>query len=228
MKFTWPLADHIITRGFAYLASIYVGGQHAALDLIRRTGTTRASPILAVASGTVMGVGWDMYSGFFVVINHAEGWRSTYRHLYGQSPVAVGQRVGQGQIIGNVGNTGWSLGDHLHFDLWNKTRQGSTDFYKNGWYAVNPELYLGQEPEEDEDMSRFIEAPDGKLYLTDGVFRNHIPEGGDRIKNAKLLFGEPVKVGKAFVADLRTSNPILSASAIKKLVKDAIQELVKS
>lgn len=141
----WPLEDYVVTRDFFYEATIYVGGQHAALDLVRETVTTLGSPIFAVGSGTVIGVGWDMYSGFFVAIDHAGGWRTFYRHLYGQSPVVVGQVVAQDQVIGNVGSTGWSTGPHLHFDLWHRERYDGTAFYKNGWYAHDPILYLGQE-----------------------------------------------------------------------------------
>jgi hypothetical protein len=74
----------------------------------------------------------------------------------------------------------------------------------------------------EESVSRLIEAPDGKLFLTDGVFRNEIPQGADRQNDAKKLFGQPVKVGAAFIADLRTSNPILSADAIRRIVRDEI------
>jgi murein DD-endopeptidase MepM/ murein hydrolase activator NlpD len=162
MELTWPLSDHIITRNFAYMSSIYVGGQHAAVDLVRARGATRVSSILAIAAGTVAGVGWDMYSGFFVSIDHDKGWRSFYRHMYGQSPVVVGQRVIQGQFIGKVGNTGWSVGDHLHFDLWNKTVYDSTAFWKNGWWAHDPELYLGKGDEmtsaEREEIQAMITA----------------------------------------------------------------------
>ncbi len=152
MTFIWPIADPVITRDFYYKSSIYVGGQHAALDLIPRGRPATGEPIRAVADGTVAGAGWDFYSGFLVAVDHAAGWRSTYRHLYGQTPVSVGQRISQGQIIGNVGNTGYSLGAHLHFDLWNrnKVRDDAAIFYKNGWYAVDPELYLGQEDSMDQ------------------------------------------------------------------------------
>ena len=152
-QFIHPLHDHVLTRGFAYLSSLYVGGQHAAADYIRRTGPTRAAPIRAVADGTVAGVGWDFYSGFFVAVDHAGGWRSFYRHLYGQTPVVVGQHVTQGQTIGNVGNTGASLGDHLHFDLWCREKRDPTAFWKNGWWAHDPELYLGAETEEEDEMT---------------------------------------------------------------------------
>lgn len=149
MLFIWPLDDHIITRDFYYLSSIYVLGQHAATDYIRRLVATSGAPIKSIADGTVVGVGWDMYSGFFVAIAHAGGWRSFYRHMFGMAAVVVGQRVSQGQIIGHVGNTGYSLGAHLHFDLWNRQKQDSTAFFKNDWWAHDPELYLGQE---DDDM----------------------------------------------------------------------------
>ncbi len=83
-------------------------------------------------------------------------------------------------------------------------------------------------PAEEDDMAKLIEAPDGKLYLTDGVFRNHIPAGAGRINDAKKVFGEPVKVGQAFVNDLRTSNPILSAADIAKIVRREMDRETKA
>ena len=146
MRFTPPIADRVLTRGFDYLSSLYVLGQHAAADYIPEGRLATGEPIRVVADGTVAGVGWDFYSGFFVAVDHASGWRSIYRHLYGQTPVSVNQWVVQGQIIGNVGNTGASLGDHLHFDLWNSIQWfDSTAFFKNAWWAHDPELYIGKE-----------------------------------------------------------------------------------
>jgi len=140
MRFIWPVAG-AISRDFYYKSSIYIGGQHAAVDIPAVTGT----PIKDAADGKVKGVGWDIYSGFFVAIDHADNWTTRYRHLYGQSPVAVGQRVTQGQVIGNVGSTGWSTGPHLHFDLWHRQKLDAKAFYKNGLWAHDPELYLGKE-----------------------------------------------------------------------------------
>lgn len=155
MKFIWPLDDPVITRNFYYKSSLYISGQHAALDLIPRIGTAAGTPIKVVASGVGVGSGWDFYSGYFFAADHEGGFRTFYRHLWGPSPIAVGQRVTQGQVIGNMGNTGWSLGNHLHFDLWNrnKIRDDNAIFYKNGWYALDPVFYLGQETkQEDDDM----------------------------------------------------------------------------
>lgn len=151
--FLWPVPGPV-TRGFDYLSNIYVGGQHAAIDIAAPSGT----PIRAIADGIVAGIGWDFYSGFFVALRHAGGWRSFYRHLYGQTPVVVSQGVAQSQIIGNVGNTGYSLGPHLHFDLWNIDKQDSTAFGKHGIWAHDPELYLGQEDDMTDEEYKMLQT----------------------------------------------------------------------
>jgi len=158
MQFIWPI-EGTVSRGWAYRSSIYVGGQHAAVDIPATTGT----PIKSVAAGVVISVAKDMYSGFFVGIDHIDGWQSFYRHMYSQSPVVVGQTVVQGQIIGNVGSTGWSTGYHLHFDLWSKNPIEEA-FQKHDIWAVDPELYLGVEeennmtPEQEEKLLRDVKG----------------------------------------------------------------------
>ena len=158
-QFTHPLHDHILTRGFAYKASLYVGGQHAAADYVRETGRTRDAAIISIAAGSVVRTNWDYYSGFLASVDHGDGWMSTYRHLIKPSPLRTGQPVTQGQLVGNVGNTGASLGDHLHFDLWNREKHDPTAFYKNGWWAHDPVLYLGEEEKDemtDEQMNKLL------------------------------------------------------------------------
>ena len=150
MEFTWPLHDHYITRGFDFISDIYVMGDngirlHAALDLVRLQGDTAGRAILAVADGIVVGDAWDMYSGYFIILEHEGGWRSTYRHLATDAPPVVGHPIMQGQVIGTVGSTGLSSGPHLHFDLWHRQPQDSTAHAKVGWWAHDPELYLGKE-----------------------------------------------------------------------------------
>lgn len=60
---------------------------------------------------------WGYSWGYYVKINHAEGVDTLYAHL---SSVAVsyGQYVHQGDVIGYVGSTGNSSGNHLHFELY--------------------------------------------------------------------------------------------------------------
>src|SRR5690606_38035412 len=56
--------------------------------------------------------------GNFVVVDHHDGTYGTYWHLLaGSVPVAVGDAVVTGQVLGRVGNTGNSSAPHLHFDV---------------------------------------------------------------------------------------------------------------
>ncbi len=80
--------------------------------------------VVAAAGGTVTLVrneGNTSY-GRWIEIDHGNGYRTRYAHLYSQD-VRVGQRVSRGQRIGRVGNTGGSSGAHLHYEL---RRYGST------------------------------------------------------------------------------------------------------
>ena len=171
--FTHPLHDHILTRGFHYKASLYVGGQHAAADYVRRTGPTAGTPILAVANGTVAENSWDQYSGNFIALRHAGMWKSVYRHLPERSRLAVGRSVTQLQLIGNIGNTGVSMGAHLHFDLWNREKRDPTAFFKNGWWAHDPELYLDKEDDDmtPEEVERIVER---RMRHDDAQFRDEV------------------------------------------------------
>ena len=176
MRFIWPLANPAITRSFAYLSNIYIGGQHAALDLVPRGRSATGEPIRAVADGVVAGVGWDFYSGFFVAVDHAGGWRSIYRHLYGQTPVSLGQRVRQGQVTGNIGNTGYSLGAHLHFDLWCTTKHDPTAFAKHGLWAHDPELDLGKEDSMEPELGKVSPPSVAALEKLPGEFKGKWPD----------------------------------------------------
>jgi hypothetical protein len=56
----------------------------------------------------------------FIVIDHGDGTQSVYLHLKGgslASGVSCGSTVQQGQALANAGTTGWSTGDHLHFQV---------------------------------------------------------------------------------------------------------------
>lgn len=87
------------------------GRLHAGIDISAPSGT----PIQAAAGGTVISAGWGGGYGNLVVIDHGGGFTTAYAH---QSRIAVsnGQAVSQGQLIGYVGTTGSSTGDHLHFE----------------------------------------------------------------------------------------------------------------
>ena len=84
---------------------------HLGIDIAAPDGT----PIVAAKSGTVVSAGWGGGYGNVVVIDHGGGFATAYAHQ-SKLAVSVGQDVTQGQLIGYVGSTGTSTGNHLHFE----------------------------------------------------------------------------------------------------------------
>ena len=76
----------------------------------------RGTPIYAAGDGIVEKAGWSSGYGNFTLIKHVNGYETGYGH---QSKIVVkpGDKVRQGQIIGYVGSTGNSTGNHLHFEI---------------------------------------------------------------------------------------------------------------
>ena len=112
------------------------GKMHNGIDLAAPKGT----PIYAAADGVVVGVVKGITReqnasdgggyGNYVIIQHKDGTFSTLYAHCSKVDVSKGQEVKQGQKIGEVGNTGNSSGNHLHFEV----RQNGT--------AVNPRNYI--------------------------------------------------------------------------------------
>ncbi|MBR2471818.1 MAG: peptidoglycan DD-metalloendopeptidase family protein [Clostridia bacterium] len=88
------------------------GGRHNGLDIANKIGT----PVEAADSGVVIKSEYDGDFGNLIVIDHNNGYVTYYAHLNSMC-VAVGDKVIQGQKIGEVGNTGYSTGPHLHFEV---------------------------------------------------------------------------------------------------------------
>jgi murein DD-endopeptidase MepM/ murein hydrolase activator NlpD len=89
------------------------GSWHYGIDI----AGDRNMPVIAARTGEVLHAGWD-YTGYgrMVWIDHGDGLRTLYAHL-NQIVVKKGQRVEGGQLIGLLGNTGNSLGPHLHMEI---------------------------------------------------------------------------------------------------------------
>ena len=85
---------------------------HQGIALAAPAGT----PIRAVRSGTVTAARYGSSGGYQVVINHGDGFSSAYLHMT-HYIVGAGQKVTQGQVIGYVGSTGISTGNHLHLEI---------------------------------------------------------------------------------------------------------------
>ena len=88
------------------------GRLHAGIDISAPTGT----PIRAADSGRVALAGWTGGYGQYTCIQHTGSMSTCYGHQ-SRIGVSVGQSVSQGQVIGAVGNTGHSTGNHLHFEV---------------------------------------------------------------------------------------------------------------
>ena len=88
--------------------------RHAGIDWAGPVGT----PIMAAGSGVIEEAGFKGEFGNYVRIRHANGYKTAYGHMsrYAQGIIS-GTRVTQGQVIGFVGNTGFSTGPHLHFEV---------------------------------------------------------------------------------------------------------------
>ncbi len=101
---------------------------HNAVDIANDCGTL----IYASASGVVQKTGYHNVAGSYIRIEHPNGIVTFYGHL-SSIAVSVGQNVSQRQIIGNMGNTGYTIGPtgcHVHFEV----RGGTNPF---GRYPLN-------------------------------------------------------------------------------------------
>jgi transposase-like protein len=73
-------------------------------------------PLYAADNGAVTIAGWHGGYGILVEIDHGNGFITRYGHL-SQLLVGGGQAIRQGDVIGYCGNTGWSTGPHLHYEI---------------------------------------------------------------------------------------------------------------
>lgn len=99
--------------------------QHNGVDCVRYRGGSCLATITAVEAGTVIDCHWGETSnktytsarGNWVKIDHGNGICTLYQHLQNTETVKTGDKVKKGQAVGNMGNTGRSVGAHLHFEV---------------------------------------------------------------------------------------------------------------
>ena len=127
--FIIPVSDYTFTQGYGcspfafepYDANLGCNF-HNGLDL----ANVAYSPVLASDGGVVKYAGWcDCGLGYFVEIDHGNGFSTVYGHMADQPYVVAGQAVAQGDVIGPMGSTGLSTGSHVHFML--KVNGGTVD-----------------------------------------------------------------------------------------------------
>jgi murein DD-endopeptidase MepM/ murein hydrolase activator NlpD len=126
---TWlvPCSYRMLTSPFGERESPTAGASsnHQGVDLAGPEGT----PIYASRTGVVTIAKFSKSAGYYVTINHGDGFSSIYMHMT-HYVVSKGQAVSAGQVIGYMGSTGISTGSHLHFGI-----------KYNGKY-VNPANYV--------------------------------------------------------------------------------------
>ncbi|MWC30590.1 peptidoglycan DD-metalloendopeptidase family protein [Paenibacillus sp. MMS18-CY102] len=112
-----PLKDsYRLSSGFGYrIHPIYHTKKlHAGLDMAAPAGTN----IYAAESGVVITAGWTSGYGNTVILDHGNGLWTLYGHIRtGGIKVRVGENVKRGEKIAEVGSTGNSTGNHLHFEV---------------------------------------------------------------------------------------------------------------
>lgn len=101
-------------------ADFYDYPHHNGIDLAAPFGT----PVYAAAGGKVVLAGWYGEYGRCVILEHPDGARTLYAHN-SRLHVYPGQWVRQGEQIADVGSTGNSTGNHLHFEI--RTPEGFLD-----------------------------------------------------------------------------------------------------
>jgi len=114
---TWvtPVSGYTLTSPFGMRKHPVLGvnRMHNGIDMACATGT----PIYATRAGKVTTAAYQAGgAGYYVSINHLDGFSSIYMHMT-RFVVSAGQTVTQGQLIGYVGSTGISTGPHLHFGI---------------------------------------------------------------------------------------------------------------
>ena len=165
-----PCSFTSILTPFGYRESSITGEStyHQGVDLDTGTG----DPVVASRDGVILAANYSNSAGYYVQIDHQDGFRSIYMHLSSYS-VSVGQSVSAGQYIGATGATGTTSNeDHLHFGI-----------SLNGVY-INPENYVDLSVEKEDEI------PIDENHFPDEVFRSYVAQNFDTDSNSALSVSE--------------------------------------
>lgn len=133
----------VLKSGKCDVSQKYKGSKHGGIDLVGAGYTL--DYVVAHSAGTVVGIvsncnrntsksGQKIY-GNYVKIKHDNGMYTLYAHLkYGTVAVKLNQRVTKGTVLGYMGNTGYSFGAHLHYEVRDKENR-----------KIDPTPYVGGE-----------------------------------------------------------------------------------
>lgn len=200
---------------------------HAGLDLVKSIrGAISGSPIYASKAGTVVQAYTSSSWGNTILIRHddtkdASGncYFTRYAHMLAAPKVAVGDKVSQGDKIGNVGNTGTSTGAHLHFQIYftdaSRTDYTNFDGGKTSYsFSVDPNNipdfpgnpwkegqssqvdYVKSEYVTEQDINvvkRLVEGDEAEIPVTKSEFDATVNGISDRIIQGKNITNSDVQ-----------------------------------
>ncbi len=113
-RFIWPVEGELNTEYglYRYTNGAATPSRHPAIDI----GAAKGAPVVAPNAGRVLFADKLLNTGNTVVIEHGDGLKSLFYHM-DSLKVQPGDMVEKGQQIGTVGNTGYSTGPHLHYEV---------------------------------------------------------------------------------------------------------------
>lgn len=126
-----------VTRGLS-LSELDLRADHAGIDVAAKAG----EPVIASASGMVVFSGYTSDMGNLVIIGHGSDYHTVYAHNQ-INLVEQRQWVRRGDLIALVGNTGTSMGPHLHFEIWKQSR------------SIDPRLLIDLYRKQDISVDRY-------------------------------------------------------------------------
>ena len=130
-EFMWPVP---YTRNVTSTYEYRWGTFHYGID-ISWNGIYGAD-IVASDAGTVTWAGWDNSGyGYYVIIDHGNGFQTLYAHCC-DVYVSAGDKVRKGDVIAGVGSTGYSTGDHLHFEIIDNGVKVDPEIYTPGYSYI--------------------------------------------------------------------------------------------
>jgi len=110
----WPTEGRITSPyGYRFHPLRLSNEFHSGIDIANEAGT----PILATADGVIRHSGWAQGYGMCAVVDHGFGYSTLYGHM-SEIVSKQGAQVKRGQMIGRMGSTGTSTGNHLHYEVW--------------------------------------------------------------------------------------------------------------
>jgi len=107
--FIWPIDNIKVSCHYG----CYYG--HVGTDFVNPYNSY--GNIYAADNGTVVTVARTEMGGNTLIIDHNNGYMTRYCHMNTEAYVSVGETVTRGQVVGQIGNTGFSTGPHLHFEI---------------------------------------------------------------------------------------------------------------